>query len=121
MADGYLDGINFDCMPCKYWEDNVKISYLQRRIIVHSIIYYEYNTSVVDDAVYDGISHQLVKLQRSVPEDEFKKSMYYYAMHDFDGSTGFDIPSRLNTKDKRYLTQIANNVLQSYKQYRKEK
>ena len=121
MADGYLDGINFDCMPCKYWEDNVKISYLQRRIIVHSIIYYEYNTSVVDDAVYDGISHQLVKLQRSVPEDEFKKSMYYYAMHDFDGSTGFDIPSRLNAKDKQYLTQIANNVLQSYKQYRKEK
>lgn len=105
-------GINFDCMPCKYWDDHVKISYLQRRIIVYSIMYYEMNESCISDKQYDAISYQLVHLQSSVPEAEWKKSTYYYAMYDFDGSTGFDIPSRLTKKDRAYLENIAGCVYQ---------
>ena len=32
-------------------------------------------------------------------------------MYDFDGTTGFDLYSRLNEADKRYLMQIARHVL----------
>lgn len=115
MATVEHKGINFDCMPCKYWDDYVKISYLQRCIIVYSIMYYEMNESCISDKQYDGISHQLVQLQSSVSEAEWKKSMYYYVMYDFDGSTGFDIPSRLTKKDRAYLVNIAGHVYRLWK------
>jgi len=102
--------IDFSKCPCIYWSDSTKISYLQRRIIVWSIMYYEYDESCVPDYVYDAVSHQLVKLQKQASEEDFKKSTYYYAMHDFDGSTGFDIPSRLTKKDRKYLQTIAKMV-----------
>lgn len=103
-------------MPCKYWDDHVKISCLQRRIIVYSIMYYEMNESCISDKQYDDISRQLVQLQSSVSEAEWKKSTYYYAMYDFDGSTGFDIPSRLTKKDRAYLGHIADHVYKQWKQ-----
>lgn len=102
--------IDFSKMPCVYWSDATKISYLQRRIIVWSIMYYEHDESCVSDLVYDAVSYQLVELQRSVSKEEFEKSTYYYAMHDFDGSTGFDIPSKLTEHDRKYLTHIAGIV-----------
>ena len=99
--------IDFSKCPCIYWSDVTKISYLQRRIIVYSIMYYENDESCVSDAYDDSISRQLVELQKSCSIADFKKSKYYYAMHDFDGSTGFDIPSRLTKEDREYLTQLA--------------
>ena len=99
--------VDFSKAPCIYWSDSAKISYLQRCIIIWSIMYYEQHESCVSDKVYDTVSYQLVKLQNQASKEEFEKSQYYYAMHDFDGSTGFDIPSRLTKKDKQYLTKLA--------------
>lgn len=107
--------INFDKCPCIYWSDATKISYLQRRIIIYSIMYYEFDESCVSDAEYDDISHQLVALQKSCGPEEFRKSTYYYAMYDFDGSTGFDVPSRLTKHDKEYLTMVAAYVRDIWK------
>ena len=107
--------IDFNKMPCIYWSKTTKISYLQRRIIIYSIMYYEQSESCVSDTYYDSISHQLVELQKSCTEDEFKKSEYYYAMYDFDGSTGFDIPSRLTKHDREYLTNIASHIYKQWK------
>lgn len=84
---------------------------------MYSIMYYEQDESCVSDRQYDAISYQLVHLQSSVPEAEWKKSMYYYAMYDFDGSTGFDIPSRLTKKDREYLTNIATMVYKQWKSH----
>lgn len=117
MAHTLSEGIPFNTMPSIYWDDHVKISYLQRRIIVYSIMYYERDESCVSDRQYDMISQQLVHLQSSVDESEWKKSTYYYAMHDFDGSTGFDIPSRLNKKDRAWLGQIADMVYEQWKKH----
>ena len=80
-------------------------------------MYYEHDESCVPDSKYDSVSHQLVELQRKASKEEFKKSRYYYAMHDFDGSTGFDIPSRLTKKDREYLTKIASMI---HKQWLKD-
>lgn len=109
------DIVDFSKPPSMYWDDSVKISYLQRRIIVYSIMYYEHDESCVPDYVYDGISHQLVRLQQQASLEEWKRSRYYYAMHDFDGSTGFDIPSRLTPEDREWLTKIANLVHDHWK------
>lgn len=107
--------IDFSKCPCIYWSDSTKLNYIQRRIIVYSIMYYENNESCVPDSYYDSISHQLVELQKDVGFDEFRKSTYYYAMYDFDGSTGFDIPSRLTKYDREYLTNIASHTYKQWK------
>lgn len=109
------DVVKFCTMPSLYWDDHVKISYLQRRIIVYSIMYYEFDESCIPDYVYDALSRQLVRLQSSVDAAEFKKSDYYYAMRDFDGSTGYDIPSRLTEKDREHLTKVAERVRDQWK------
>ena len=78
-------------------------------------MYYEHDESCVSDAYYDSISRQLVELQRTCDPAEFRRSPYYYAMYDFDGSTGFDIPSRLTKYDREYLTNIAAHVHKQWK------
>lgn len=108
--------IDFSKCPCIYWSDSTKISYLQRRIIIYSIMYYECDESCVTDAYYDSISRQLVALQKSCNAEEFRKSTYYYAMYDFDGSTGFDIPSRLTKYDREYLTHLAKMIHKRWKE-----
>ena len=109
-----ITGIDFGHMPCIYWGNKTKISYLQRRIIVYSIQYYLMSANVVEDKKFDEIAHQLVELQRADPKAH-QESQYYYAMHDFDGSTGFDIPSRLTEEDRQYLSSIAMIVLASFR------
>ena len=54
--------IDFTKCPFVYWSNVVKFSYLQRRIIVYSIMYYECDESCVSDNYYDRMSQQLVGL-----------------------------------------------------------
>ena len=97
-----------------YWSNKIKISFLQRWVIVQSIIYYELNSSVVSDEEFDGNAKQLVQMQKDFP-DEAKQSDYWYVFNDFDGTTGFDLFYRLKKKNKQYLTQIAHHVIKLYK------
>ena len=110
--------VDFSRMPSIYWTDSAKISYLQRRIIIYSIMYYEINESCISDSQYDKISRQLVKMQSEVSFEALKDTQYYYCMYDFDGTTGFDLPSRLTNKDREYLTHLAYIIL---KQWRSKK
>lgn len=112
--------IDFSKAPCIYWSNSAKISYLQRRIIIWSLMYYEYDESCVSDYEYDSVSRQLVELQNKASKEEFKKSTYYYAMHNFDGSTGFDIPSKLTKEDRQYLENIVSIVYEQWTKKRKE-
>ena len=98
----------------RYWDVKTKIEYLQRRIIVYSIAYYELNNNIVSDKYYDEVSKQLVVLQNE-NKSVVKETMYGYVFHDFDGSTGFDLYDKLNKKDKEYLMEITQMVLRSKK------
>lgn len=103
--------INFNRAPFIYWTDLNKLEYLQRRVIVHSLIYYELNNNVISDKAYDSLSKQLVGMQGNLSKQVVKKSRYYYVLYDFDRNTGFDIPYRLKPEEKEYLLKIAANVL----------
>ena len=94
-----------------YWSMTLKLSYLQRRVIVRSIIYYYLNDSVLADCDYDAISRQLVRYMDSASEEDMLNTTYYYCMKDFDGSTGFDLFNRLNKDDQEKLFRIAMDVL----------
>ena len=99
------------------WDNTTRISYLQRRVIVHSILYYEISTSIISDIQFDVMSRQLVALMQSSTKEECEKSTYWYCMSNFDASTGFYIYSKLNTHDKIYLRHIAYLALDSYRKY----
>lgn len=111
--------INFDDVPKVYWSNKTKMEFLQRRIIVASIQYYELSKTVITDKQFDGISHQLVELMNESPK-EFKKTRYYYCFKEFDGSTGFYLPGMLNRTNENnpggmsdfdYMYLIAQHVL----------
>lgn len=108
--------IDFTKCPFVYWSNVVKLSYLQRRIIVYSIMYYECDESCVSDNYYDRMSQQLVGLMKQCTQSELEASTYYYAMYDFDGSTGFDVPGRLTPKDKAHLTALAMYIHKLWEQ-----
>lgn len=61
---------------------------LRRLVILHSIIYYSHNTSIIPDSLFDDICKRLVDLQEKAGssfdyfDEEFK---------DFDGSTGMHL------------------------------
>ena len=103
--------IDFNKMPCIYWDDITKCNYLQRQIIIHSIIYYELNDNVISDKDFDTICKQLIKIQKGMLENEYKKTEYYYVFKEFTGETGFYLYGKLNKKDKEYLLNIARRVI----------
>ena len=86
------------------WDKITCINYLQRKIILNAIAYYELDTSPLSDREYDELSKQLVEMQKDV---DITKTQYGYIMYDFDGTTGFDLYHRLDEHDKKYLMTIA--------------
>ena len=86
------------------WDKITCINFLQRRIILNSIAYYELDSPQITDREYDELSKQLVELQSDIDVNE---TQYGYCMYDFDGSTGFDLYEKLNSHDKDYLMKLA--------------
>lgn len=57
------------------------------QILVHSCLYYEFNTNLISDHVYDKWAHELATLQKQHPE--IADSLpYAEAFKEYDGSTG---------------------------------
>jgi hypothetical protein len=96
-----------------YWNAKTKISLLQRWILVHSFIYYELNKNIVSDYMYDMNSKQLVELQNKYPK-AFMESRYFYAMNNFDGSSGFGFVDKLAADDYDAVTRDAYMLVQKY-------
>ena len=92
------------------WDMVTQISFLQRRVIVACIAYYELDATVISDTDYKELAEQLVEYQSKYREDA-EKSTYWYVMSDFGVSTGFDIYDKLNEHDQEYLTIIASHVI----------
>lgn len=97
-----------------YWTDQQKVELLQRWILVHSYLYYELDYSIVEDHVFDSNCRQLVELSEAHPE-ALKNSRYYYAMEEFDGSTGAGFTSKLRLYDFDCITRDAYYLFQKRK------
>ena len=86
-----------------------KCSFLQRKIIINSIIYYELNENLMSDQQFDKMCRKLLKgIQYT---KNYQRSDYFYVFYDFDGSTGFHLYHRLEDDDKQYLMHLAKHVL----------
>lgn len=77
--------------------DNIKSEILRRRkqILVHSCLYYQYNTNLIEDWQYDKIAKRLAELQIAHPD--ISNSLGYHDK-DFKGFgedhcySGFNLP-----------------------------
>ena len=91
----------------KCWDLRTKINFLQRKILLNSILYYEYNKNKISDHFYDELCEQLVKLQEEYSmNNDILDTMYGYVYYDFDGSTGYHLYNRLTNEDKKILDVI---------------
>lgn len=90
------------------WSLKDKVEFLQRKIIINSILYYYRDTNFITDNQFDEISAYLVNLQSQI---DIEETMYGYIFYDFDGTTGFHLYDRLTEKDKNYLDNIVNHIL----------
>lgn len=93
------------------WDKITCINYLQRKIILNSIAYYKYDKSFLEDSYFDSISRQLVEMQKNFTRNIETETEYGYMMYDFDGSTGFDLPDRLSSGDKDYMTNMVEHYI----------
>ena len=100
------------------WDKITCINFLQRKIILNAIAYYELDSPRLSDREYDELSYQLVELQKDI---DIQETQYGYVMYDFDGTTGFDLYGRLNEKDKRYLMQLARYIFGSKSESKRKK
>jgi NAD-dependent DNA ligase len=92
-----------------YWSDKTKIELLQKWLIVHSIIYYELDSNLIDDSMYDANAKQLYKMQKQCQEAA-SESKWWYVFKGFQGS-GFDLYRKLKREHKLVLMQQAKYVL----------
>lgn len=75
--------------------DDIKVyENIQRhrlQLLIWSKMYYDMDTSIVADRVFDKVGKELVILQRDYPEIS-KIVAYYEEFKDWDASTGFQLP-----------------------------
>ena len=78
------------------------------QIALHSTIYYVYDSNIIEDSEYDRFSRELTELQAVYPKAS-KEAPLYEAYQDWDGSTGYHIPQRLNFEHKAlYMLRLHN-------------
>lgn len=64
----------------------------RRQILVHSILYYNLNATLIPDHVYDAWAQELIRLQTDYPDIAAHVGYHDEAFQNFTSSTGFDLP-----------------------------
>ena len=111
---------DFNIMPFPYFTDVEKCNFLQRYVLVHCILYYELNESVIPDKQYDEAAKQLYNIMHQLEGFDSERTQYGYVFWDFVPDTGFDLYSKLNEKDRIWLRHLAFVVLKQYKKENKK-
>lgn len=79
----------------EYWEpgsDEERIHHLRRIILVHSILYYRFDASVIADHVFDGWTYELAQLQRENPLAMVRVLYHKESFLFFSGADAYALP-----------------------------
>ena len=79
----------------------------QRRfqILIHSCIYYHFNSNLISDKQFDSWARELAQLQIDYPEIASQVTYAEY-FEGFDGTTGFDLPL-----ENEWVMQKASQIM----------
>lgn len=69
-----------------------EIKRLRLCVLIHSIIYYRLNTSIISDFQYDKFAKKLKALQDQYPKLSMSVKEYYKDFDGWDGCSGFKLP-----------------------------
>lgn len=87
-----------------------QIDFLTRKVIINSIIYYDYNRNIMSDKNYDLTMRQLDDIIKC-NKDKLNKCFYGCILNDFTADTGFDLISKVETnislEHANYLKHLA--------------
>ena len=89
------------------------INFLQKWVLINSLLYYEGDKTMVSDSEYDSTSKKLVKLM-GLSKLSLEDTRFGYVFYDFDGHTGFDLFYRLTEEDKKYINNYSGLCIESY-------
>lgn len=81
----------------------------RRQILVHSVIYYQMNDSIIDDSTWNKWAKELEELQRKYPKIS-EECVFNEAFKDFDSSTGYNLPL-----DNEWAVRKATELLEQKK------
>ena len=81
-----------------------RINQRQVQMLIHSCIYYTFQTSVIPDATFDRWAKELVQLQSQYPE-ETKQTLYYTQFIGWDGTTGYRLNTYMWEKKAKWLIE----------------
>ena len=68
-----------------------KINQRRRQVLVHSVIYYTFDESIISDATWTRWATELEELQNAYPEIA-EQCVYADEFRGFDHSSGFNLP-----------------------------
>lgn len=63
----------------------------RRQILLHSVLYYTFDSPLIQDAKFDRWAHELTVLQAAFPGDASECEFHDHFRH-FSGTSGFDLP-----------------------------
>ena len=86
-----------------------KLNMLEDWVLIHSIIYYDYDSNIAKDFVYDRNQEQLYDLIVK-NQKEFKKSRLYRTYKNFNGSTGYDLKKRCQKFQPKEFERVSSNA-----------
>ena len=86
-------------------EVSTLIARRRRQILVHSYIYYELNTNIIDDSTYSRWSEELYQLQVMFPKIS-QDTVLYEEFKGWDYSTGYNLPYKQD-----WIVRVAKRLL----------
>lgn len=92
-----------------------QIEYLRKKLLVHSIIYYRLNESIVTDEKWAQWALRLEALTKDNPK-EAEFAFLHEEFKDFDHSTGYNLPLETPWAVKKAL-----DLVEYYKNHGKER
>jgi hypothetical protein len=82
----------------------------RHQLLLHSYLYYQTNTNLIDDYTYDQWSKQLAELQKQYPELSNNVEFYKEEFKTFDGSTGYHLPK------ESWMHELGNRLITYHKE-----
>lgn len=79
----------------------------RRQILIHSYLYYQMNTNLINDHTYDMWCKELAELQQNYPGESNNVEFYKKEFNDFDGSTGFHLPK------EPWMHELGNRLIKN--------
>jgi hypothetical protein len=79
----------------EHWDPGTieeRIHHLRRIVLIHSILYYRFDESVISDYQFDSWSRELAALQQNNKDASERVIYYREAYREFDGSSGYFLP-----------------------------